>query len=162
MRKVCSAALLVLAASIVVLRADDPPAIGAIHLYHPIAQGFQVRTFTSGGYAYTNVTNGYQMIFRCTAGEPNLPTFSVSNEGSFAIMKALSHNSGPNGSKRCCRWIYGPIETGRTLNLQGDLCVTGEGGCQSATLECSGGWENCPVGWGDPNASVLINVGGTP
>ncbi len=130
---------------------------GAVHVYHPITSGFTVQTQTVGGYCYYNVTNDYRVIFKYDQSEPNLPTFSVTTQGSYAILKAVSNNSGVETNKRCCHWKYGPIETGREIDAWGVSCIAGQGGCQEATLECSSGWTNCPAGWGDPNAIVMIN-----
>lgn len=135
--------------------ADD--GIGAIELHHSIAQGFAVRSQSSGGNNYYDVTNGYAVVCKWDATEPNTPTFTISNNGSHAILTAQSHNSGISTNKRCCHWITGPIETGKQVHSTASICVSGTGACQDLTLECTGGWENCPVGWGDPNAKVELN-----
>lgn len=153
--RLCVAATLL--ATISMSSADDPITAGAVHLYHPLGAGFQAQTQTSGGYCYYNITNDYRMIFKYEEAEPNTPTFTVTTQGSYAILKAISNNSGVTPNKRCCRWVIGPVVPNREIHSNGNYCVEGTGACQDALLECTGGWVNCPAGWGDPNVTIMIN-----
>lgn len=150
-----SAFLLLLFAPIAL--ADD--GIGAIELHHSISQGFAVRSQTSGGNHYYDVTNGYALVCSWDVTEPNTPTFTITNNGSHAILTAQSHNSGLSPNKRCCHWITGPVEPNKEIDGVYDICEAGVGACQTITLECTSGWTNCPAGWGDPNAKIALNSG---